>query len=196
MVLLLLFSLIMVEIDSLSRKFSAFLNASQRYASLDSSSKQMVLVQDLPNTIGASVLVTRTRQLFQTSLKEFLVSMRVKHPVVLVVTESEMRSDEDFGYSTTYREGLTVKGLLGDDILLHPGTTHITFNPIAKTIMVRALQPMPAFKQLPKTLLQAIAEMSAGDIRSALNCATLVAMQLRNAPKRKADASMYFFQTI
>jgi len=72
--------------------------------------------------------MAQARHLFQTSLREFLNSSRVQYPVVLIVTESEVGSGEDFGYSSTYRgEGLTVKGLLGDDILNHPATTHITY---------------------------------------------------------------------
>ena len=72
--------------------------------------------------------MAQARHLFQTSLREFLSSSRVRYPVVLIVTESEVGSGEDLGYSSTYRgEGLTVKGLLGDDILKHPATTHITY---------------------------------------------------------------------
>jgi cell cycle checkpoint protein len=164
------------------------LQASQRYASLDSTTNQLVLIQDLPNTIGSSPLVARARAQFQTTLKEFLASSRVKYPVILIVTESELGSGEDFGYSSTQRDGLTVRGLLGD-ILDHQGTSHITYNPIAKTIMVKAMVPM--FKGVPKTLLESIADISAGDVRSAINCATLVAMQLRDLPRRKVDLSMY-----
>jgi cell cycle checkpoint protein len=149
-----------------------------------------VLIQDLPNTIGSSPLVAHVRHLFQKSLKAFLASSRVKYPVVLVITESEMGSGEDLGNSSTYREGLTVRSLLGD-ILDHQGTTHITFNPIAKTIMVKAMLNMAAFKMLPKTVVQAIADISAGDIRSAINCAMLVALQIRMSPRRKVDESMY-----
>ena len=118
----------MTEFQSLSRKFSTFLQNSQRYTSLESAAHQIILIQDLPNTIGSSTLMSQARRLFQTSLREFLSSSRVRYPVVLVVTESEIGSGEDFGYSSKYRgEGLSVKGLLGDDILSHPATTHITY---------------------------------------------------------------------
>jgi hypothetical protein len=81
-----------------------------------------------------------------------------------------------------------VRGLLGD-ILNHRGTSHISFNPIAKTIMVKAMVPM--YKGMPKNLVESIADISAGDIRSAINCATLVALQLRDLPRRrKVDISM------
>lgn len=72
--------------------------------------------------------MSQARHLFQTSLREFLSSPRVRYPVVIVVTESEVGAGEDFGYASTYRgEGLTVKGLLGDDVLNHRSTTHITY---------------------------------------------------------------------
>ena len=58
--------------------------------------------------------------------------------------------------------------------------------------MVKALMGMPQLKGLPKPLMQSIVDIAAGDIRSAINCATLVALQLRQTPRRKADVSMYF----
>jgi hypothetical protein len=119
---------LILDIKSLSRKFSIFLQNSQRYTSLESSSNQIVLIQDLPNTIGSSSFMAQARLQFQTSLKEFLMSSRVRHPVILIVTESEVGAGEDFGYSSTYREGLTVNGLLGNDILHHAATTHITYH--------------------------------------------------------------------
>jgi cell cycle checkpoint protein len=121
-------SYLIIETESLSRKFSLFLQSSQRYTSLETGSNHLVLIQDLPNTIGSSSFVSQTRFQFQSSLKEFLLSSRVRYPVVLIVTESEVGAGEDFGYSSTYREGLTVKGLLGDDILNHPAITHITYS--------------------------------------------------------------------
>jgi hypothetical protein len=56
--------------------------------------------------------------------------------------------------------------------------------------MVKAMGDMAAFKVLPKMLLQAIAGISAGDVRSAINCAKLVVMQLHNSPQRKVDVSL------
>lgn len=91
---------------------------------------QIILIQDLPNTIGSSPFVAQARQQFQNSLKDVLISPRVRYPVVLIVTESEVgAASEDFGYSSsTFRdESLTVKNLLGDDILNHAATTHITY---------------------------------------------------------------------
>jgi cell cycle checkpoint protein len=126
-----LFPVLTVEIDSLSKKFSVFLQTSQRYASLDSNKnqKQIILIQDLPNTIGSSNLISQARHIFQTSLKQFLASSRVRYPVILIITESEIGSGEDFGYASNHRESLTVKSLLGDDILTNPATTHISYSP-------------------------------------------------------------------
>ena len=121
MVVALYLLLLTAEIQSLSKKFSTFLQNSQRYTSLESATHQIVLIQDLPNTIGSSTFMSQARQLFQNSLREFLGSARARYPAVLIVTESEVGSGEDFGYS------LTVNGLLGSDILNHPATTHITY---------------------------------------------------------------------
>lgn len=119
------------EVESMSRKFSTFLRNSQRYATLEEGSNQLILIQDLPNTIGSSLLVAEVRQLFRNAMKEFLLSSRVRFPVILIVTESEVGSGEDLGYSSSYRgEGLTVKGVLGDEVLQHNGTTHITYTSV------------------------------------------------------------------
>src|SRR5438046_359312 len=78
MVQLLLFQALIIEIESLSRKFSVFLQSSQRYTSIETSSNQIVLIQDLPNTIGSSSFVSQARLQLQTTLKEFLLSSRVR----------------------------------------------------------------------------------------------------------------------
>lgn len=57
--------------------------------------------------------------------------------------------------------------------------------------MLKAIQSMPALKAIPKPLLESIIDISAGDIRSAINCSTLIALQLHHAPRRKPDVSMY-----
>jgi DNA polymerase III delta prime subunit len=56
--------------------------------------------------------------------------------------------------------------------------------------MLKAMQAMPVYKFIPKELLKSIIDISAGDIRSAINCTTLVAMQLYHSPRLKADISM------
>jgi hypothetical protein len=53
--------------------------------------------------------------------------------------------------------------------------------------MGKALGEM--FKSIPKAVMGVIIENSAGDIRSAINCANLVAMQLHYNPRVK-DVSM------
>ena len=58
--------------------------------------------------------------------------------------------------------------------------------------MLRAMQNVASFKFIPKGLLQSIIDISAGDIRSAINCTTLVALQLHHSPRLKPDISMYF----
>ena len=57
--------------------------------------------------------------------------------------------------------------------------------------MLKAIQAIPSLKVIPKPLLESIIDTSAGDIRSAINCCTLVALQLYHSPRRKPDISMY-----
>jgi hypothetical protein len=86
-----------------------------------------VFIQDLPNTFGSSSFVGQVRKQFQNAFKEFLASGRTRYPVILIVTESEVGSGEDLGYSSSSRDGLTVQHLLGDEILTHRATTHIAY---------------------------------------------------------------------
>jgi DNA polymerase III delta prime subunit len=58
------------------------------------------------------------------------------------------------------------------------------------------MQTIPQFKLIPKSLLQSIIGISAGDIRSAINCTALVAMQLHHSPRLKADISMFVVSRI
>jgi hypothetical protein len=117
------------DYESLSRKFALFLEGSQRAALDGKAAGQIVLIQDLLNTFGSSSFVGQIRMQFQNAFKEFLASGRTRYPVVLVVTESEVGSGEDFGYSSSSRDGLTVQHLLGDEILNNRAATHITYRP-------------------------------------------------------------------
>ena len=71
--------------------------------------------------------MSEARRMFQNAFKEFLQSSRARYPVVLIITESELGNADDYGYASTYREGYTVRSLLGDTILNHPATSHITY---------------------------------------------------------------------
>ena len=50
---------------------------------------------------------------------------------------------------------------------------------------------MSALKPLGKEVLQRIVDCAAGDIRSALNCASLVATQIQQNSKKKTDPKLY-----
>lgn len=57
--------------------------------------------------------------------------------------------------------------------------------------MLRAMASMSSLKHIPKALLASIIEISAGDIRSAINCSALVGMQLHQSRYVKPSISMY-----
>ena len=153
-----------VDIESLSRKFSTFLLHSQRYGSLDSPPpstsdprKQLILIQDLPNTtMGSTTSLAHSKSLFLSSLQQILVSPRAKYPVVLIVTESEISSFDDVGYGSGFRgDGLSVRSVLGDEILSHPATSHIMYPPHPFLLVLPSFNP-PACTlvvNLPSSLL-------------------------------------------
>src|SRR2546421_50737 len=57
--------------------------------------------------------------------------------------------------------------------------------------MTKSLMSNQNLKSLGKDLIQRIVETSAGDIRSALNCASLVATQIQYNPKKRNDPNLY-----
>lgn len=56
--------------------------------------------------------------------------------------------------------------------------------------MLKALQSIRSFRSLSKGVLQQIIDTSAGDIRSAINCATLVAMQVHHTRRLSSDSTL------
>ena len=57
--------------------------------------------------------------------------------------------------------------------------------------MMKSLTSMSELKILGKEVIQGIVDTAAGDIRSALNCASLVATQIKQTSKKKNDPKLY-----
>ena len=182
---------------SASSQFEDFLGRSRRFGSLDfaNQSKHMpsqgsasevtnikqsiILLEELPNTF------TRTSsalQSFRSIIMQYLAantppfgglgvqsSQLVANvlPMVIIISETLLAT------STASADSFTVHRLLGPDILGHPGTSMIEFNPIATTILTKALDLVlqkearhSGRRRIPGPLvLKTLAE--AGDIRSA-----------------------------
>ncbi|KAF6752782.1 Rad17 cell cycle checkpoint protein-domain-containing protein [Ephemerocybe angulata] len=144
--------------------------------------KQIILLEDLPN-----ILHPKTQEEFHACLKGLTESPvgDPPIPVVIVISDAGIRGearDERIagggGWGRGKEEVLDVRSVVSRDLLNGPYVTQIPFNPIAPTLMKKALQSMvtkhfssPAV-DLPapsKQVLDVIVESSNGDIRSAIN---------------------------
>ncbi|KAL8730613.1 MAG: hypothetical protein Q9166_003926 [cf. Caloplaca sp. 2 TL-2023] len=111
--------------------------------------KNIIMVEEIPNMFMSS---STALQFFRSSILRHLASGRAfvnnlagtenagasakvntATPLVIIVTESQVNS------STSISDGLTAHRLLGPEILNHPSTDVIEFNPIAPTFITKAL---------------------------------------------------------
>ncbi|SPO24781.1 related to cell cycle checkpoint protein RAD17 [Ustilago trichophora] len=154
---------------------------------------RIILLEDLPNLHHLP-----TKQLFQASLEQYIQqSVQLSSrgfpnvPIVLIVTESTPREDEDRwaadSSGNTWRERIAsimdTRTALGENIRKNPAYTEVRFNPVAPTIIMKGLKRAMewAFSATGKAnskalleLLQAVAEDSNGDLRAAVNCLQFV----------------------
>lgn len=149
--------------------------------STDSRHKQLVLVEEFPNTFArASPAV----QAFRSSVLNFLAATTPSAtaffarqggsdtpvtPIVMIISETLLSTN------TAAADSFTAHRLLGPEILTHPGVSVIEFNPIAPTYMTKALD-LIVVKEARKSgrrstvgpqVIQRLAEL--GDIRSAVS---------------------------
>ncbi|KAF7368901.1 Rad17-domain-containing protein [Mycena venus] len=186
--------------ESLFSKFEAFLTRAStcqtifadterdtRLSSSQSSSsthpttrkQQIILLEDLPNILHAN-----TQSRFHAALQGLVTSPSLNPvPIVVIVSDAGVRgeaSDERLASGSwgKDRDGvLDIRTVLSKDLLHGPYVTQIGFNPIAPTLMKKALQALVsthfsssrAKGSAPsKEILDIIIETSNGDIRSAI----------------------------
>ncbi|KAI6019829.1 Rad17 cell cycle checkpoint protein-domain-containing protein [Pisolithus orientalis] len=145
--------------------------------------RQVILLEDLPNLLHAS-----TQARFKAVLESLCVTSSPSTPgppIVIIISDAGLRAehpdDESWdGGSGGRRWGrpdiLDIRSVLGPELLASPYVTRIGFNPIAPTLMTKALQallakhfgPQASTGKPPKEVLDVIVETSNGDIRSAL----------------------------
>ena len=188
---------------SLSAQFEDFLGRSGRFNSLtledDSTSQdtshlscslssrgtsrinQVILLEEFPNTFSRSSSALTS---FRSSVLQYLsatatliggVSAHYEKvqsnttPLIMIISETLLTT------TTASAETFTAHRLLGVDILNHPKTTMIEFNPIAPTYLVKALEliiqkeaRVSGRRRVPgPAVLKKIGEI--GDIRSAIS---------------------------
>lgn len=138
--------------------FKSFLFRSSRYKSLLGSQKRLVLVEDFPNMILSSV------DTFEDILEEF--SKYGKAPLLFIVADSKSRS-----LNISYN-------LFTEDLKNKYHINHISFNPIAVTLLQKAMKRFCAlmreqqfsdtYKVPSETIIDSIVFAAQGDIRNAL----------------------------
>jgi cell cycle checkpoint protein len=145
------------------------------------SQKQLILVEEFPNTFARA---SSAVQSFRASVLNYLAASTLSAtaffagkpnpdhaitPIIMIISETLLST------STAAADSFTAHRLLGPEILTHPGTSVIEFNPIAPTFMAKALELVvhkEARKSGRKTsagprVIQRLSEL--GDIRSAVS---------------------------
>ncbi|KAK4187977.1 Rad17 cell cycle checkpoint protein-domain-containing protein [Podospora australis] len=147
---------------------------------ISSSEKKLILIEEFPNTFvrSSTALVA-----FRNSLLHYLAanmpsgmmswgrpaSSEPITPIVMVISETLLTT------ASASADSFTAHRLLGQEIMRHPGTAVIEFNPVAPTLLAKALELIvqkeareSGRRRTPGPLvLQQLGEI--GDIRSAVS---------------------------
>lgn len=182
---------------SMSARFEDFLGRSGRFGGLEmsdstgesrdlpipashsqSARKKIILLEEFPNTFSTTSSSLRS---FRSVILEYLVTctpqsgytLREGHirnvtPLVMVITETRQTT------TTAASDSFTAHRLLGSDIMSHPGVGVIDFNPMAATLLTKALDIViqkearqSGRRRIPgSSVLKQLSEV--GDVRSAI----------------------------
>ncbi|KAG1876848.1 Rad17 cell cycle checkpoint protein-domain-containing protein [Suillus tomentosus] len=143
------------------------------------SNRHLILLEDLPN-----ILHLPTQARFHDALQSLCSSSESGPPVVIIISDSGLRGENAYnddawdgagGARWSKKETIDIRSLLGADLSTSPYVMRIAFNPIAPTLMNKALQAMltkhfasTSGKPPAKDVVEMIVESSNGDIRSAV----------------------------
>ncbi|GAA6015227.1 hypothetical protein JCM10207_003651 [Rhodosporidiobolus poonsookiae] len=126
-----------------SNSSSSSRSSSSKLASSSSSKnkRRLILLEDLPN-----VSHYPTKLALRSAIAQYLASPRVTCPLVIIISEALARPGADDGGGIVLGghggrgDSLDARSVLGVELLQHPACREIAFNPIAATIMRKALQ--------------------------------------------------------
>jgi len=132
--------------------------------------KQILLIEEFPNTFSRT---STALQSFRAEMLRYVASSAVRDhacvPIVLVISETLLSTN------TAAADSFTAHRLLGPELVTHPSVNTIEFNPVAPTILTKALETI-VVKEARKSgrhktpgpqVLKYLAET--GDIRSAVS---------------------------
>ncbi|GAA5938024.1 Rad24p [Sporobolomyces koalae] len=158
------------------------------------STRRLILLEDLPN-----ISHYPTKLALRSALQQFLTSPRVTCPLVLIVSEAFARPGVDSneisasggGWLKT-EDSIDSRAVCGVQVLQHPACREISFNPIAVTIMKKALNrildqvydsSIATGSRPSASTLDLLIQHSNGDIRSALMSLQFLASDGTVAPR-------------
>ncbi|KAH8109931.1 P-loop containing nucleoside triphosphate hydrolase protein [Phellopilus nigrolimitatus] len=153
--------------------------ASSSISSSSQTRRQVILLEDLPN-----ILHQPTQAVVHAALESF-VATPASTPMIIIISDASTRGDvrderlsHGGGSYLTARETVDIRTVLPPNFIGGPFVRQIEFNPIAPTLMLRALQEIlarhyadlevPQNRRPTKEDLSIIVETSNGDIRSAV----------------------------
>lgn len=154
---------------------------SQRPASpslLPGSTKQRVIVlEEFPSTFSSESAALRS---FRSNILQHLAvnpPLDTVTPIILIITETHQAA------TVSANDSFTAHRLLGPDILNHPNTTVIEYNPIAATLLTKALELVihkearrSGRRRIPgHAVLKKLGE--AGDVRSAIGSLEILCLR-------------------
>ncbi|KAF5364946.1 hypothetical protein D9758_008130 [Tetrapyrgos nigripes] len=161
--------------------------------------RRLILLEDLPNILHLS-----TRTHFHEAIQSVLNSGMNEPdpiPIVIILSDSGTRGEADDerlanGMWSKDRDGvMDIRTLLPKEILQGPYVTQIRFNPVAPTLLTKALKAL-LDKRFPKdsgsrspisaALLDVIVNSANGDIRSAIMGLQFACTRLTKPTKSKA----------
>ncbi|KAH8330220.1 hypothetical protein KR067_000192, partial [Drosophila pandora] len=163
--------------------FKSFLLRASRYKSLlVSQEKRLLLVEDFPN-----IFLGEGEASFEELLDDY--SSYGKSPLIFIVADSKSR-----GLNISFR-------LFPEQLKAKHRIEHITFNPIATTIMQKSMKSFCSVMQKPhnktiykvpaQTVLESIVVGAQGDIRNALiNLHLSSLLGVPSMPTKKLDVSV------
>ncbi|KYG40890.1 hypothetical protein M433DRAFT_159752 [Acidomyces richmondensis BFW] len=140
--------------------------------------KQLLLIEEFPNTFSR---LSSTLRSFRSAILQYVSSPPVQSgdptPIVMVISETLLSTN------TAAADSFTAHRLLGPELINHPYINTIEFNPVATTILTKALQNI-IVKEARKSgrrmapglvVLRRLAEV--GDIRSAVSSLELLCLR-------------------
>ncbi|KAJ3371144.1 Cell cycle checkpoint protein rad17 [Allomyces arbusculus] len=155
---------------------AAFLFKDAKYAP----PAELLLLKDLP------IFTKSTLATFHARLAHLLKSPAHRRPARLVLVVTEFNLPHDLmrrGSSTDYYDVPDLRDLVPD--ALTPWVDVISFNPVAPTLVTKALRRVCDSLRLPTRDIKSVVETANGDLRHALNCLQFI--HVLRPSRSKAD---------